>query len=124
MLAATDPWERDNLEAPWVSRVGDFYYLFYSGARYCEPDYAIGVARSRSPLGPFEKHGPPVVARDDDWTGPGHAALIEGPGAVRYLAHHAYRTTEGMPSCGGARSQRRHVRIQPLTFPTAAAART
>ena len=44
------------VEAAWVIRHEDFYYLFYSGDNCCGPDaeYGVMVARSSSPTGPFE----------------------------------------------------------------------
>jgi beta-xylosidase len=112
VLAATEPWEHDNVESPSVIRNGDWYYLFYSGARYCESDYAIGVARSKSPRGPFEKQRRPLVERDADWLGPGHPTVVG-----QLLAFHAYRASEGAPTCGDdSRNKRRHVRIERITF--------
>src|SRR6478735_2128703 len=44
------------VEAAWVSRHEDFYYLFYSGDNCCGPhaEYGVMVARSPSAMGPFE----------------------------------------------------------------------
>ncbi|MBA3464601.1 MAG: family 43 glycosylhydrolase [Deltaproteobacteria bacterium] len=113
VLAATETWEHDNIEAPSVIRRGDWYYLFYSGARYCEPEYAIGVSRSKSPLGPFEKQGAPLVASGAGTLGPGHPAIVTD----ELLAYHAYRASEGAPSCSedGA-NKRRHVQIERISY--------
>ena len=119
VLVATEDWEHGNVEAPSVLREGDFYYLFYSGARYCDSGYALGVARARSPLGPFEKLGVPVLRGTVGWLGPGHSTVVTGAGNERYLAYHAYHEAEGTPSCKAgapADNNRRHVRIEPLVF--------
>ena len=44
------------VEAAWVIRHDDYYYLFYSGDNCCGPDaeYGVMVARSKSATGPFE----------------------------------------------------------------------
>src|SRR5690606_25641785 len=42
------------IEAPWVMKRGEYYYLFYSGNH--GKNYAAMVARSTSPFGPFEKY--------------------------------------------------------------------
>ena len=113
VLAASEPWERDNVESPSVTRDGDYYYLFYSGARYCDASYAIGVARSKSPRGPFEKRPTPLVTSDGSWAGPGHPAAF-APGL---LAYHAYRLDEGAPSCDASTAnKRRHVRIERINY--------
>jgi beta-xylosidase len=41
------------------------YYLMYSGSGADGPDYAIGYATAKSPLGPFTKHsGNPIAQRE------------------------------------------------------------
>ena len=118
VLAASGAWERDNVEAPAVVRDGDGYYLFYSAARYCDGNYAIGVARAASPAGPFEKLPAPLLRSDpeDTWLGPGHATVTTDAAGHRYLAYHAYRAADGVPSCSAADSQPRHVLVTPLRF--------
>ena len=54
-------WEGDVTEGPWLIHRSGFYYLFYSGHGYCDASYAVGVARSKHPLGPYEKHGDPIL---------------------------------------------------------------
>jgi eukaryotic-like serine/threonine-protein kinase len=116
VLAATQAWEHGNVEAPSVVRDGEFFYLFYSGARYCDRDYAIGVARARSPLGPYEKLTEPILRSGSEWLAPGHTAVVDRDGE-RLLAYHAYRRSEGEPSCArGTRNTRRHTRIDRLVF--------
>ncbi len=115
-LLVADAREHDNIEAPWVIREGDYVYLFYSSARYCDADYDVRVARSRSPLGPFEKRPQPILSGGAAWAAPGHVAVTEGPARERFLVYHAYRIAEGMPSCDGDHESRRHVRIDALRF--------
>jgi tRNA A-37 threonylcarbamoyl transferase component Bud32 len=117
VLAASEGWEAGNIEAPMAVQAGKHTFLFYSGSVYCDPGYAIGVARANSPLGPFEKLPHPLLARGDTWVAPGHTAITEGAGGEHYVAYHAYRADEGMPSCDDtarARNRHRHVRLDSI----------
>lgn len=99
ILSVDRAWEGQSIEAPWVRRSGDWYYLFYSGAAYCNSTYGVGVARARSPMGPWEKRAEPLVTSSDHWRGPGHNAIVEGPDGDQYIVYHGFRTDEGIPSC-------------------------
>lgn len=99
ILQVDRTWEAQSVEAPWVVKAGDQYYLFYSGAYYCNSSYAIGVARASSPMGPWEKRAEPIVTSSDHWRGPGHNSIVEGPDGALYVVYHGYRTEEGIPAC-------------------------
>jgi len=47
------PWEAHLVEGMWLWKQGDFYYLFYAGNDFSTEQYGIGVAVSKSPLGPY-----------------------------------------------------------------------
>ncbi len=114
ILSVDRAWEAQSIEAPWVVRAGDWYYLFYSGAYYCNSSYGIGVARARAPMGPWEKRAEPLVTSSDHWRGPGHNSIVEGPDGERYIVYHGFRTEEGIPACAeGAPddNDRRHVLV-------------
>ena len=73
------------VEAAWVIRHDDFYYLFYSGDNCCGPDaeYGVMVARSREPTGPFETleqaRGVPhslMLFKSERWLAPGHNSIV------------------------------------------------
>ena len=83
-------WEDKVVEAPEVVRHGDWYYLFYSGNCYCNEHYAVGVARSKSPTGPFEKKGDPILKTGDLFAGPGHGSVTKGPDGRDWFVYHAY----------------------------------
>ncbi|KAI1288269.1 Xylan 1,3-beta-xylosidase [Halotydeus destructor] len=68
------PWEENNTEGPWVVKHGEYYYLLYSGA--LDLRYAVGVARSKSPLGPYEKKGYPILIPEGKFLGTGHCSVI------------------------------------------------
>jgi arabinan endo-1,5-alpha-L-arabinosidase len=81
------------LEGAWVLPHGDHYYLMYSGDACCEPDphYAVMVARSRSPFGPFERNPDnPILAANEDFLGPGHNATIRDRGGRDWILYHAF----------------------------------
>ena len=68
-----------------------WYYLFYSGHGYCDASYAVGVARSRSPYGPWEKKGDPIL-RTTGWrVGPGHCSVIEDANGQSVMIYHTWK---------------------------------
>ncbi|GEM_PF-6925506 len=69
-------WEVNQIEAPEVIKRNGSYYLFYS-ANLINENYAVGVARSSSPLGPYTK-GPanPILKRNSVLSGPGHGSFV------------------------------------------------
>ncbi len=92
MVLTNEPatWEGGVVEAPWVIHRGAHYFLFYSGNVYDER-YRTGVARSASPLGPFTKHGAPILQNNLTFVGPGHGSVVVGH-AGDYFFHHAWTT--------------------------------
>lgn len=81
------------VEGPWLVRRGGFYYLMYSGDACCEPDphYAVLVARSRSPRGPFTKYeGNPILEANQHFYGPGHNATIRDSDGRDWILYHAF----------------------------------
>jgi arabinan endo-1,5-alpha-L-arabinosidase len=80
------------IEGPWVVEHGGYYYLMYSGDACCEPDphYAVMVARSRSPFGPFEKHGDPILEANQEFLAPGHNATIRDSAGRDWIVYHAF----------------------------------
>ncbi len=93
------PWERKVVEAPAVIRRDDgFFYMFYSGALCCTPpcQYAVGVARSRSLMGPWRKFaGNPILRGGNGWRCPGHASFPDDGTGNLTAVFHAYRSGAG-----------------------------
>jgi len=87
ILTNDQPWEGPLVEAPWVTKHGDYYYMFYSGNMYNTDRYATGVARSRSPYGPYEKAPEPVLHSNSQWAGPGHGTIVRKNGKEFYVYH-------------------------------------
>jgi arabinan endo-1,5-alpha-L-arabinosidase len=86
------------VEAAWVIRHGDYYYLFYSGDNCCGPhaEYGVMVARSRSATGPFETleeaRGVPhslMLFRCERWLAPGHNSIITDKAGDTWIIYHA-----------------------------------
>ncbi|MEN3328855.1 MAG: xylan 1,4-beta-xylosidase [Acidobacteriota bacterium] len=91
------PWESQLVEGPFVLRRGNWFYLFYSGNACCgrECNYALGVARSRSLLGPWEKHkANPILKGNDAWKCPGHGSIVTDQHGRTFLFYHAYNAKD------------------------------
>ena len=93
------PWEKGVVEAPTVIRRPDgFFYLFYSGAQCCARpcNYAVGVARSPTLLGPWRKYpGNPILRGGNGWRCPGHAGIADDGTGNLTAVFHAYRGGNG-----------------------------
>jgi arabinan endo-1,5-alpha-L-arabinosidase len=110
------------VEAPFVVASKGFYYLFYSGDDCCErPHHAVMVARSRAPLGPFERLGD-MPGREGDgrvleasgrWQAPGHCSVLRDAGGRWWIAYHAIDAKR--PS-GRDGSLRRVMKLDPIDF--------
>lgn len=108
------------IEAPFVIRRGEYYYLFASFDFCCrgaKSTYFTVVGRSKSPTGPYEDRdgkdmmdggGSTVLHASLDksgrFVGPGHPAILEDRGR-HHIVYHAYDVQKG-----GAPT----LRIQPL----------
>ena len=77
-------------EGPTVLKRDGLYYLFYTANDFRNPDYAVGFATSKSPVGPWEKFsGNPVLSRKDiGINGTGHGDFYKDKnGALNYVLH-------------------------------------
>ncbi len=87
-------WENHVIEGADVIKHGDYYYLFYSGNACCGRacNYALGVARSKTLLGKWEKNpANPILPANDVWQCPGHGTIVKTPDGSDFLLYHAYR---------------------------------
>lgn len=92
ILQPTEPWEMASghvTEGPFMLKHDGMYYLMYSGSGADSPNYALGYATSKSPLGPFVKYaGNPVTHRGPGLFGPGHHCVVEGPDGKLWMIYH------------------------------------
>lgn len=95
------------VEAPFLVRRGQYWYLFVSFDFCCRgpnSDYKIAVGRSKKITGPYvDKEGKPMTDGggtivlqhgDGQWRGPGHCAVFSEAGQD-YLVFHAYHFQTG-----------------------------
>ena len=95
----------DEIEAPFIFKKGDYYYLFASFGLCCrkgDSTYYVVVGRSKDVIGPYvdksgvdmlKGGGSTVIAGDKDWKALGHnsAYTIEGKD---YMVLHAYESAD------------------------------
>jgi beta-xylosidase len=92
VLSSDLAWENNLIEAPWLIRRNEWIYLFYSASAY-GVDYKNGIARSRSPLGPFEKKPTPFLVGDDVFRAPGHGSVLNVGNSKNFVfLHHAFHS--------------------------------
>ena len=99
LIRNTDPWEGRVVEAPSVIRRDGYFYLFYSANLCCSPScaYAVGVARSPTLLGPWEKFGGnPILSGGNGWRCPGHPSIVADDTGRLRTVFHAYRDGAGV----------------------------
>lgn len=85
------PYER-LIEGAWVLQRAGWYYLMYSGDRCCQAEahYAVMVARSTSPFGPFVKDPRnPILLSNGAFHAPGHNATIRDAAGQDWIVYHA-----------------------------------
>ena len=112
------------VEGSWVLYNDGFYYLFYSGDNCCgeRAHYAVMVARSDSPLGPFEvlkkeKEGDcPILEYDDKWLAPGHNSVVEDGEGKYWIVYHAIDRNDRWNDPKTQTGDKRVVLIDELTF--------
>jgi arabinan endo-1,5-alpha-L-arabinosidase len=118
------------IEGAWVIKRNAWYYLFYSGENCChgplqEIKYAMMVARSKSPTGPFETLAEATKAKDsailrrnDVWIAPGHNSVFTDDAGQDWIAYHAINVNKPylQKEIGGDRSVNRVMLIDRLIF--------
>ncbi len=118
------------IEGAWVVHRDGYYYLFYSGENCChgplqDLKYAVMVARSKSPTGPFETlaqaTGAPdsvILRRSEAWVGPGHNSVITDRAGQDWIAYHAIDSKRPYMDAAipGDRAVRRPMLLDRLTW--------
>lgn len=83
-------------EGPTVTKIGKFYYLFYSANDFRNIDYSVGYATATSPMGPWKKYsGNPIISRNNTGkNGSGHGDLFAGKDGKWYYVFHTHATNQ------------------------------
>jgi len=82
-------------EAPFPMKHEGTYYLFYTANHFRSPDYAVGYATAKGPLGPFKKYeGNPILRSKDPIKGPGTTSITKAPNGDWYIFYHAHFSEE------------------------------
>lgn len=91
------------VEGPWVVYRDGFYYLFYSGDNCCGENahYALMVARSASPTGPFETMAEStgsgnsvLIERYKQWIAIGHNSVVQDKTGQEWVVYHGIDSTD------------------------------
>lgn len=112
-VLTNDPatWEGGVVEAPWVIEHDGSYFMFYSGNVY-DDRYRTGVARAKSPKGPFTKKPGPILGNNARWVGPGHGSVMNIHGKD-FFFHHAW---PALPNGKHDTSKGRYGLIAPIAW--------
>lgn len=81
-----------DIEAPYITRNGDYYYLFINRGACCNgasSTYYVQVARSTSIYGPYTDVRTVLPNVDGKYKGPGHIGLLKQDGC-NYVSTHYY----------------------------------
>ena len=75
----------------------DTYIMMYSAQVFASPNYSLGFATAKNPLGPWTKSREnPILKRTSKVSGPGHNCVVESPdGKELFCVYHAHKKLEG-----------------------------
>ncbi len=94
-----DNWQWN--EGPFVLKHNNLYYMMYSANYFASPNYAIGYAVSKSPVGPWTKFsGNPILQKNLSIgvSGPGHNSVATSPDGSEMLVVYHTHTDPQNPS--------------------------
>jgi beta-xylosidase len=94
-ILRNDPatWEGNLVEGPYIIRKNGYFYMFYSGNACCGRgcNYAMGVARSKTLLGNWEKSPEnPILKGNENFNCPGHGTAVTLENGRTFMLYHAY----------------------------------
>ncbi|RDC61968.1 family 43 glycosylhydrolase [Adhaeribacter pallidiroseus] len=95
-LFRNDPktWEGGLVEGPFILKQNGYFYTFYSGDACCGRGctYGVGVARSKTLRGPWEKYAAnPILKQSDNWKCAGHGSVVSDAQGRDFYLYHAYK---------------------------------
>lgn len=101
IFTISQSWEGSWVEAPFITRHNNLYYMMYSARWYWESDYSVGYATATNLTGPWTKSPTnPILKKTSTISGPGHNSIIRSPDNTElFVVYHTHLTFAG----GGAR---------------------
>ena len=95
MVRPDEPWEQDMgkvTEGPEIVKHKGTYYLTYSGSHFKSPEYAVGYATSKSPLGPWKKYEYNPIMKSTSYAhGTAHHTITRSPdGKEMFIVYHRH----------------------------------
>lgn len=110
ILTPDQDWEGINKkwmwnEGPFVMKHQGTLYLFYSANVFNSPEYSVGVAMAKSPMGDWKKYSHnPVLKKDTAQriSGPGHCMITTSPDSTEFFM--VYHTHTFFDKPGGNRN--------------------
>lgn len=98
LIRTDQAWEYPHVEAPSMARVGDDYWLAYSGNWWNQAAYGVGLARCESPAGPCTKpFDRAVISSAPARFGPGGGEFFRDASGRLLIAYHAWLDEPGYP---------------------------
>jgi arabinan endo-1,5-alpha-L-arabinosidase len=85
-----------DIEAPFITRDGDYYYLFVNRGACCKglsSTYYVEVQRATSITGPYSSTRTILPNLDGKYKGPGHIGVLKQDGC-NFVSTHYYDTTD------------------------------
>jgi arabinan endo-1,5-alpha-L-arabinosidase len=113
------------IEGAWVTYAAPWYYLYFSGNGCCGAGahYAVMVARSSSPTGPFEVYSAggsvvaaPILRAGGPWLAPGHNSTIRDAAGAEWMVYHAIAASNPYLIPGRTDISRRPMLIDKITY--------
>lgn len=98
VLRNTEAWEGELVEGPFILKRNEYWYMFFSGNACCTRNcnYAMGVARAKNLLGPWEKYEKnPILKQNESWKCPGHGSVVRA-GDRDVMLYHAYHAKDSV----------------------------
>ena len=86
-----------DIEAPYIVREGDYYYLFVNRGACCkgaDSTYYVQVQRATSVTGPYSGTRTVLANIDANFKGPGHVGVLKQDGC-QFVSTHYYDTNDG-----------------------------
>ncbi len=116
LVSATQAWEGDLVEGPAMISYRGVYWLFYSANNWDSADYAVGVAKCSSVIGPCSKpldhawlsSSTPGQSEDQ---GPGGPEFADIDGTI-WMVHHGW-----LPGQAGTPDGQRRLYVNLIEFP-------